>query len=397
MSDATVTLKPRRAAPFFGRHPWVLDSAVASVSPGTGAGAQVRLCAENGDFIAWGSFNPASRIRVRLYSWKEDQRPDDTWLAQRIARAIDLRRTLGLLGEHQACRLINSESDSLSGLIVDRFHDHLTIQPTSLGMWKRLDSIAKILQDQLQPTAIVVDLDAQVAKREAIDSPVIPTWGSLAAEPLQIQEHGIKYSIDLATGQKTGFYLDQRENRKVVASYLRDRKVADICCYTGGFSLCAEKLGGASEVVGVDTSQTAVDAATRHAQLNGCTKLRFETADCFAWLDASVSKEQKFGAVILDPPKFAAGRKQVPAAIRAYHRLNLQAVRLLEPGGILVTCSCTGSLLRDEFVEMLHSVAVRAGRPIQILEQRGAAADHPVATHCRENEYLKCLICRVDN
>lgn len=396
MSEATVILKPRRAAPFFGRHPWVLDSAVDKVTPTAQAGDLVRLCAENGDFIAWGSYNPASRIRVRLYSWQQDQLPDDAWLSKKIARAIELRTSLGLIGPHQACRLINSEADGLSGLIVDRFHDHITIQPTGLGMWKRLDAIARILQEQLQPTAIVVDLDAQVAKREAIESPVIPSWGTVSSSPIVVREHGIEYSIDLAKGQKTGFYLDQRENRKAVASYLRDRKVADVCCYTGGFSLCAEKLGGAREVVGVDVSQTAVDAATHHARLNGCERLRFETADCFSWLDASVSKEQKFGAVILDPPKFAAGRKQVPAAIRAYHRLNLQAVRLLEPGGILVTCSCTGSLLREEFVEMLHSVAVRSGRAIQVLEQRGAAPDHPVATHCRENEYLKCLICRVD-
>ncbi|MEZ6106283.1 MAG: class I SAM-dependent rRNA methyltransferase [Pirellulaceae bacterium] len=396
MSDSTVTLKPRRAAPFFGRHPWVLDSAVASVSPNTAPGDLVRLCAENGDFIAWGSYNPASRIRVRLYSWKEEIRPDDAWLENRIDRAIALRGLLGLLGEHQACRLINSEADGLSGLIVDRFHDHLTIQPTGLGMWRRLDAIAAILQRKLEPAAIVVDLDAQVAKRESIEAPVIPSWGTVSSSPLTIREHGIEYAIDLARGQKTGFYLDQRENRRAVAGYLAGRRVADVCCYTGGFALCAEKLGNAAEVIGVDVSQTAVAAATHHAQLNGCQRTRFETADCFAWLDAAVSKEQKFGAVILDPPKFASGRKQIPTALRAYHRLNLQAIRLLEPGGILVTCSCTGSLLREEFVEMLHGVAVRSQRSVQVLEQRSAAADHPVGTHCRENEYLKCLICRVE-
>ncbi len=395
MSAPIAAIKQGRAAPFFGRHPWVLDSAVDRLDPSARPGDLVEVQAENGNFIAWGLVNPASRIRIRLLSWKREEQPDRGWFADRIGAAIGLRETLGLGAADGACRLVNSEADGLSGLIVDRFADHLVIQPTGLGMWHRLDMIADVLRERLAPRAILVDLDKQAAKREGIEAPVLPEWGTPSEGALEIVEHGITYRLDLRRGQKTGFYLDQRDNRRIVASYLRGRRVADICCYAGGFAMCAAKLGGATEVVGVDISQAAVDIAKANADRNDCGNCRFETSDCFAWLDSAVSREERFGGVILDPPKFAAGRKQITTALRAYHRLNLQAVRLLEPGGILVTCSCTGSLMREEFVEMLHGVAVRSGRMIQILEHRGAGADHPIGTHCRENEYLKCLICRV--
>ena len=396
MPTPIATLKPGRAAPFFGRHPWVLESAIREVKPNPGPLDWVELRAENGDFVAWGAYNANSRIRMRLYSWRQDVVPDDAWFRRKLANAIELRRHLGYDVPNGACRLVNSEADGISGLIVDRFGSHLVLQPTSLGLWLRLETIAAQLQELVRPESMVVDLDSGIVKREGVIAPVTPSWGSSPEAPIEILEHGLRYSVHPGRTQKTGFYLDQRENRRAAAAHFAGRRVADICCYTGGFAICAEKLGGASEVVGLDTSNTAVDAARRHADLNGCERTRFETGDCFQWLDAAVGRGERFGGMILDPPKFAAGRKQVPNALRAYHRLNLQAVRLLEPGGILVTCRCSGSLMRDEFIEMLHGVAVRAGRAIQILEVRGAAADHPVGTHCRENEYLKCLICRVE-
>lgn len=390
-----VRLKPRKAAPFFGRHPWVLDSAIDRVEGEVQPGDVVDLVAENGDFIARGVFNPNSRIRVRLYSWSADETLGDSWWQRQLVTAIELRRTLKFLDPQGACRLVNSEADGISGLIVDRFADFLVIQPTSLAVWQRLDGITSILQQHLQPRGMVLHIDPQTSRREGIDSVLQPSWGENPEQPVTIIENGLSFQVDLRQSQKTGFYLDQRLNRQVASQYVANRKVADVCCYSGGFSITAEKLGGAAQVVGVDTSQAAVTLAQHHADLNDCERCRFETGDCFKWLDAAVERKDQYGAVILDPPKFASGRKGAAAAMRAYHRLNLQAVKALEPGGILVTCSCTGSVHREEFIDVLHGVAVRAKRSIQILENRGAAPDHPVGTHCRENDYLKCLICRV--
>ena len=390
-----VRLKPRKAAPFFGRHPWVLESAVDTVSSRVDGGAVVDLVAENGDYIATGIFNPQSRIRVRLYSWQRDLAIDGAWWERQILAACDLRNDIGLKAGVGAFRWINSEADGLSGLIVDQFGPYLVVQPTSLGVWQRLESLVGVLRNRIQPQGVVVHLDPKIAKREGISSVMPPTWGEPPTGPIQIEEHGLRYTVDLAQSQKTGFYLDQRLNRAVAATYLKDRRVADICCYSGGFSLCAERLGQASEVIGVDTSRAAVELAQRHADLNECERCRFEVSDCFKWLDEAVNREEKFGAVILDPPKFASGRKGAASAMRAYHRLNLQAMKILEPGGFLITCSCTGSVQREEFIDVIHGVAVRTKRSIQILENRGAAPDHPVGTHCRENDYLKCLICRV--
>ena len=390
-----VRLKPRKAAPFFGRHPWVLASAIDRIEGEVVAGDVVDLVAENGDFIARGIINPESRIRVRLYTWQRDETLEHEWWQQKLSKACELRREMGLLTPDGACRLVNSEADGVSGLIVDRFSDYLVIQPTSLAVWRRLDSIASILQAEIGPKGIVLHSDPQINRREGINAVLQPTWGESPNHAVTILEDGLRFQIDLGQSQKTGFYLDQRNNRRAASHYFRGKTVADVCCYSGGFSIFAEKRGEASRVIGVDASQSAIDLAQQHADLNECERCEFEKGDCFKWLDGVVERQEHFGAVILDPPKFASGRKGVSAALRAYHRLNLQAIKAIETDGILVTCSCTGSVHREEFIDTLHGAAVRAKRTIQILENRGAAPDHPVGTHCRENDYLKCLICRV--
>jgi 23S rRNA (cytosine1962-C5)-methyltransferase len=214
-------------------------------------------------------------------------------------------------------------------------------------------------------------------------------------EPVVLEENGLKYHVDLLGGQKTGFYLDQRDNRAAAARYLRDRRVLDLFCYTGGFSLAAAKLGGAREVLGIDSSKKAVAAAQANASLNGVGNVRFEDGDAFERLESLRKQGERFEAVVLDPPKFTRTRRGVAAALQAYHRLNRHAVEVLEPGGILVTCSCSGGVLREDFLDMLSGVAQKTARDVQVLEQRGAAPDHPVAATCLETDYLKCLICRV--
>ena len=394
-------LKPRKARPFFGRHPWVLDAAIASVSEHPADGDVVDLTTEHGEFIARGILNSRSRIRIRLYTWREDEPLDAAFWKSRIAAAVELRRTLGYLDVDGGCRLINSEADGLSGLIVDRYGRHLVVSLTALAMERRVDELLPLLVDVCGPQSVLVRADDAMAKREGLILPtgaggyVLKTWGDVPTEPIFISEHGVRYGVDLTRGQKTGFYLDQRENRRAAAAYLRGRRVLDVCTYAGGFALAAAKLGGAHDVLGIDSSARAVALARANAELNGLSNVRFEPGDCFKALGTLRSEGRTFDAVVLDPPKFAAGRGQVEEALRAYERLNTSAVNLLEPGGILVTCSCTGSVSREDLLYVLASVGARTKRPVQVLETRGAAPDHPVAASCLETEYLKCFICRV--
>jgi 23S rRNA (cytosine1962-C5)-methyltransferase len=404
-SVARVVLKPRKAQPFYGRHPWVLASAVDRVEPISAAGEHfldldgqpVDLVNDKGKFIARGFFNSKSRIRVRLLTWSAEEALDEIFFRRKLQAAIELRQQIGYEQDRSAsaARLVFSESDGLSGLVVDRYGEYLVLQPSSLGIVLRLDWIVEILRELLDPRALILRADKATAQLEGMELQEGQVWGQLPDGPLKICEHGLAYEVDLSTGQKTGMYLDQRENRLATAKYLRDRRVLDMFCYTGGFALCASALGGAKEVQGIDGSKRAIAQASRNAELNGLSNVRFEVGDGFQTLDALLERQEKFDAIILDPPKFAKGRSGINAALMAYHRLNRTAVELLTPGGILVTCSCTGSVSREDFVLMLSGVAQKTGRNIRILEQRGAAPDHPVSATCLETEYLKCLVCEV--
>jgi 23S rRNA (cytosine1962-C5)-methyltransferase len=388
-------LKPRKARPFYGRHPWVLASAIDRVEGTVTDGDVVDLLTSAGKFVARGIFNSHSRIRVRLYTWNNVQALDGAFWHQRLRAAIDLRVALGLDQAEGAARLVFSEADGISGLIVDRYAQWLSIQVTALGMAQRLDELVALLVELVGPRGIFVRTEKGVAAAEGITLRDALYWGEAPQGPAFIVENQLRYGVDLAEGQKTGFYLDQRDNRRVAAAYLRGRRVLDMFCYSGAFALNAAMHGHAREVLGVDASQKAVALARANAQLNAITNVRFEAADGFKALEALASDGKRFGAVILDPPKFARSRQSVDEALRAYHRLNRLAVDVLEPGGILVTCSCSGHATRDDILFMLLGVAEQTGRDIQVLEMRGAAPDHPLSVTCLETEYLKCFICRV--
>jgi 23S rRNA (cytosine1962-C5)-methyltransferase len=288
-----------------------------------------------------------------------------------------------------------SESDGLSGLIVDRYGEYLVLQPTSLAMAQRLEMIQAILFDLLKPRGILLRTEKSMANLEGAALVEGHFWGQLPQSPISIVENGVQFQLDLSGGQKTGFYLDQRENRRAAAAYLRGRRVLDMFCYTGGFSLAAARLGGAKETLGIDGSKRAIAQARLNAELNGLPQCKFDVADGFKTLDALAEQGEKFDAVVLDPPKFARNRSGISQALMAYHRINRAAVELLTPGGILVTCSCSGSVPREDFLLMLSGVAQKSKRDLQILECRGAAPDHPISATCLETEYLKCVIARV--
>jgi 23S rRNA (cytosine1962-C5)-methyltransferase len=411
-------------------------SAVERVEPTSIAGEHfldldgqvVDLVSDKGKFIARGYYNGQSRIRVRLYSWSPLVALDEGLFRERIGAAIELRRGVGLEASGQreladgvepdgdlsgglhlplaeralaggalanAVRLVFSEADGLSGLIVDRYGDYLVVQATALAIAQRIEMIVGILQELVAPRGIVLRTEKSMAQLEGVELAEGTVWGELPAGPIEIEEHGIRYQIELSEGQKTGFYLDQRDNRRAAAAYCRGKRVLDMFCYTGGFAMCAAKLGQAAEVLGIDTSKKAVAQARANAQLNGLANVAFDTGDGFQTLDSMLGQERQFDAVILDPPKFARNKGGVNQALMAYHRLNRAAIGLLPPGGILVTCSCSGGVTREDFLLMLSGVAQKSGRDLQILEQRGAAADHPVSATCLETEYLKCFVCRV--
>jgi len=396
LPTATVILKPKRARPFFGRHPWVLDSAVSRVDGSPADGDVVDLATHDGQFVARGLWNSASRLRVRLYAFDAAVRLDDAFWRSRLESAVSLRRTLGLDDRGSAARLVNSEGDDLSGLIVDRYGDHLAVQVTALAIAGRLETICDALQSLVAPRGILLrGAERGLAKLEGLHLADRLVRGTAPAGPIFVREHGLTFGVDLAEGQKTGYYLDQRENRQAAARYAGGRRVLDLFCYSGGFAVACAVSGGARSVLAVDSSAKATALAKANAELNGAANVAVETADAFEKLDALQAAGERFGMVVLDPPKFARSRRSLDEAMRAYHRINRVAVGLLEPGGILVTCSCSGSVGRDDFLQMLAGVAQRSGRPIQLLECRGAAPDHPVSASCLEGEYLKCVIARV--
>ncbi len=391
-----VILKPRRAQPFYGRHPWVFAGAVAAVEGDPSDGAEVDLVSHAGNWVARGLYNGRSKIRVRLYSWQPDRPLDRAFFRDRLAAAVRLRHdVLGLDRAGGACRLVFSEGDGLSGLTVDRYDRWLAVQFTSLGLAQRRDELAELLAELTGAAGVYLRTERGIGHMEGVELHDGPLCGDPPPVPITVEEAGgLRYLVNLAEGQKTGFYLDQRDNRSAAARYAGGRSVLDAFCYTGGFGLYAAREGAAS-VEGVDSSAAALDLARQNAAMNGLAGVRFAQADVFDFLAELVGQGRRFGMVILDPPKFARTKGAVPEALRGYRRLQTLALRLLDSDGILVTCCCTGLITMDMLNELLAQVAAEERRDVQILERHGQAADHPVAASCLETNYLKCLIARV--
>jgi 23S rRNA (cytosine1962-C5)-methyltransferase len=391
---ARVILQPKRARPFYGRHPWVYPGAIAAVEGEPADGAVVDLVTHGGQFIAHGLFNSQSKIRVRLFTWNPDTLLDDAFFREQLATAIRLRRDLGLMEPRTGCRLVNSEGDGLSGCTVDRYDEWLVVQFTSLALAQRRELFADLLTELLHPAGIYLRTERGIGQLEGLELHDGPLRGSPPAGPIEIDEDGLTFLVNLAEGQKTGSYLDHRDNRRAVARLAKGRRVLDAFCYSGGFGLHAARAG-ATEVVGVDQSEAALALAQRNAERNGLAQLSFIRADVFDYLDTLIAQGQHFGLIVLDPPKFARDRHAVEEALRGYRRLQARSLRLLDTDGYLVTCCCSGLITPDMLEDTLAQVAGEAGRDVQLLQQRGPALDHPVSVSCRESHYLKCLIARV--
>ena len=389
----TLTLKPGREKSLLRRHPWIFSGAVQRVSEGVDSGATLDVLSSTGQFLARAFYSPHSQIRARVWTF-DDEPVDLDFFRRRIRSALALRRAWDFASQTNALRLVYAESDGLPGLIVDQYADSLVMQSLTAGVeaWREL--LADILLEETGVTGIFERSDADVRELEGLPSRTGPLRGALPPSLIQITECGLKFNVNLASGHKTGFYLDQRANRQQVRALAHGREVLDCFCYTGGFSVNALH-GGARSVLGVDASSEVLSMAQENVRLNGLPADRFQAleGDVFQVLRKFRDERRSFDMVILDPPKFAPTASQVEKASRGYKDINLLAFKLLRPGGLLVTLSCSGGVDAALFQKIVASAALDAGVQAEIVQQLFQAADHPVALNFPEGSYLKGLVC----
>jgi 23S rRNA (cytosine1962-C5)-methyltransferase len=390
----TVRLLPGRDKPAREGHPWVFSGAVAAVSDAPEQGALVRVEDGRGEFLAFGHYSPASRIRVRLLDSREAACVDESWWCDRLTEALGRRRDL-LADPEGACRLVFGESDRLPGLVVYRYRYQLVLQVHTPGAERMREPTIARLREALSPARILDRSDAGHRGLEGL-APVEDNARGAGDDALTIAESGLRFQVRLGDAQKTGFYVDQRLNRPAVAAWAAGRRVLDAFCYTGAFSVHAARAGAASLTL-LDSSREALAAAGGHLALNGLDAVPHETrrGNAFSELRRLRDEGRAFDLVILDPPRLAPTRAQAPKAARAYKDANLFAMKLLPPEGILATFSCSGGIDPAFFREIVRWAAKDAGREVQVLRQLGQPDDHPIRLTFPESEYLKGLICRV--
>lgn len=391
----TIKLKPGKEKPFLNHHPWVFSGAVASKRGDPADGDIVDVLDERGRFLARGYYNRQSQIVVRLLTWDPATEVDAALFCRRIQQAAARRADILAAHDTNACRLVHAESDLLPGLIVDRYADYLVTQFLTAGMERWKPDIVRCLAGLPGVRGIYDRSDVDVREKEGLAPTAGTLYGEMPPDIVEIREHSYRFVVDVKGGQKTGFYLDQRVNRGRVAAYCRGREVLNAFAYTGAFAVYA-LAAGATRVVNIDTSADALSRASYHLALNGLTERMVENVvgDAFAVLRQYRDAGRQFDLIILDPPKFAYARSQVEAACRGYKDINLLAMQLLRPDGILCSFSCSGLISADLFQKVLFGASVDAGRDMQIVEKLSQSPDHPISLAFPEGEYLKGLICR---
>lgn len=392
---ATVRLHPSKERPVQQGHPWIFSGAIAGVQGYVGRGDVVDVCDSAGTWLARGMWSSGSQIRVRLLTWKPDEQVDAACMRQRIARAIAGRTALGMMKDDGACRLVYAESDGLPGLIVDRYAEYLAVQLLTQGMAARVDVIVQILAELLQPRGIYERSDVDVREKEDLPAREGVLWGEAPPAQIVINQQGVRFLADIRAGQKTGAYLDQAINRQRVAAYCAGRDVLDCFCYTGGFSVTAACMG-AGAITAIDSSASALETFSANLALNErAGAIDLVEGDVFKLLRHYRYEGRQFDVVILDPPKFAHAHGQIERAARGYKDINLIAMQILRPGGILASFSCSGLISPDLFQKIAFGAAIDAHRDVQVIERLTQAPDHPLLLTFPEGEYLKGLICRV--
>ena len=414
---ADLILKPGREKSLLRRHPWIFSGAIHHLDGNPASGETVNLLSfkgdvlpvghrdgvslSKGDFLAQAAYSPISQIRARVWTFDPDEQVDADFFRKRIRTAIAMREAfipspLAPLpnGEGVGVRMIHAESDGLPGLIVDRYGETLILQSLTAGseFWK--ETLADILLEETGLHTIYERSDADVRELEGLQPVTGLLRGTLPNSRITIHENDLKFNIDLESGHKTGFYLDQRQNRLRVRELAKDRDVLDCFCYTGGFTVNA-LAGGAKSVVAVDASAEALALGRENVALNGqqVGRVEWREGDVFQVLRRLRDEGRSFELIILDPPKFAPTAAQAEKASRGYKDINLLAFKLLRPGGILVTFSCSGGIDAYLFQKIIASAALDAGVEAQIVEHLSQAGDHPVALNFPEGAYLKGLVC----
>ena len=385
----TIRLKKKEERRLLRGHPWVFSNELREIPAGVAPGEIVDVLDFSGRFVGRGAINPHTLIAVRILTRKREE-IDAAFLLQRITTARDLRTRLGF-GE--SFRAVYSEGDGLPGLIVDKYSDILVVQTLTAGMERLLDTIITVLREVYSPRALVLKNDTASREIEGLERHTRVAFGP-GPGPVLMEESGLQYKVDVLEGQKTGFFFDQRENRQALKELVKGRRTLDCFCYAGAWALNAARFG-ASEVIGIDSSEKAVIMARENAALNDLTA-RFVVGDVFDELRAFEKKGERFGCIVLDPPAFVKSRAKTREGIKGYKEINLRAMKMLEPGGLLVSCSCSHHVDVELFKEMLIDAAYSAGRGVRLLEMRSQARDHPIVLAARETQYLKCAVLIVE-
>ena len=388
-------LKPGREKSLLRRHPWVFSGAVARVQGDPETGDTVAVRSGNGEFLAWAAYSPASQIRARVWSWREAEPIDGDLLRARLRQALEARERLLSRDDSDAMRIVHGESDGLPGVIADRYGDVVVLQLLSAGAERWRSELAEALRELTGCACVYERSDADVRELEGLPARSGVLHGTLPAAGVQIREHGLSYGVDVAAGHKTGFYLDQRDNRKRIGELARGREVLNCFCYTGGFTLNA-LAGGAASVLSVDSSAGALAQARDNLERNDLDAARAEwqEADVFKQLRVLRDQGRSFDLIVLDPPKFAPTAAFAEKAARGYKDINLLALKLLRAGGLLASFSCSGGVSAELFQKILAGAALDAGADASIVGHFAAAADHPVLLSFPEGDYLKGLLVR---
>ena len=387
---ADIILLPGKEKRVWSGHPWVFRSDIAREKGDPRPGDTVRVTASNGRFLAMAVYNPASQIALRILSRKEEE-IGGAFIRGRVRRAIAYRKTFADL---RSCRLIFAESDGLPAVIVDSFGDVLVLQCLCLGMEKYKDAICDALMDEMRPQGIYERGDVPVRELEGLRQ-VTGVLRGQVPDRVRMEENGVQFWVDVKQGQKTGFFLDQKENRAAIRPFVRDGRVLDCFSHTGSFALHAARYG-ARDVTGVDISEFACECARENAALNGFENVRFTAANAFDYLKEQCAAGEQYDVVILDPPAFTKTRAAVEAASRGYKEINLRGLKLVRDGGYLITCSCSQHMLPGQFREVVLSAARDARVSLFQVEYRTQGRDHPILPAAPETQYLKCGIFRVD-
>jgi 23S rRNA (cytosine1962-C5)-methyltransferase len=389
--SSQVILKSGKEKPVIQKHPWIFSGAIQKVTGDPQDGHIVDVVDNQGDFLARGYINQKSQIVVRILTWDENEEVDENLFRKRIADTISYRRNTLKLANYDAYRLIHDSADLLPGLIVDKYSDYLVVQILTLGMEKRKDMIVSILDSLMSPIGIYERSDSRVREKEGLTLQSGVLHGQKPPETLEIYQNLARLTVNLKEGQKTGTFLDQRENMEIVASYAQDKEILDCFCYTGGFSVWSS-LRGARKVVGVDISNRALATAQQNVRINGISEIcQFIQGDMFQVLNGC---KRKFDMIILDPPAFAKSKGNVEKAARAYKHINMTAIKLLNPGGIIATFSCSHHIDPLLFRKIIFAATVDAGCNMRIIHTLHASPDHPINIAYPEGEYLKGLICQ---